>query len=247
MRIILIAVFCACFCNATAQLTVADIKALELGQTFEDMAEPVAAQFNNNITFYEGNAHDAYRIVCPEADSSFITKKNRAIFDTYGGAKVTYQFAEGRLIAVEIRFEFTAEQEEKERFAHTLQSMVNDFAADADFIAWRNPQGEAFDTGKIIQEVKTGCDRAADNARYQEQKGMLGAAAWEVHKRVNNIPRHKWVTLQVFKTFATSYAYSGCVTVAELVVTNEHFINLYNTIQSVKIAYEEMDTAEEIL
>lgn len=237
--------FFAGFFQAKAQLTVADIKVLELGLTFEDAAEAIAEKFDNNITLYQGNAHDTYRIVAPEADSAFITKKNKAIFDAFGGARITYQFAQNVLIAVEIRFEFTAAEKQKESFEQTLRSIVAGFAAGKDFFALKNPPGQEFDIDKITQEVISNCSSKADNEAYQKQSGFMGTAAWEVHKRVNNIPRHKLVTLQAFKTAMTSYPYAGCVAVLELVVSNEHYINLYNTINTAKIQYEEIEWVEE--
>ncbi len=245
MRILCIVFFCTAIFQVRAQVTVADIKVLELGQKFEDAAEAIAEKFDNNVTLYQGDAHDTYRIVSPEADSAWITKKNRAIFDAYGGARITYQFAEEVLIAVEIRFEFTAEEEQKESFERTLRSIVSGFTGDKDFFALKNPPGQEFDIDKIVQEVMTNCSSKAENEAYQKQSVFMGTAAWEVHKRVNNIPRHKLVTLQAFKTAMTSYPYSGCVAVLELVVSNENFISLYNTINAAKIQYEEVELEED--
>ena len=227
-----------------AQLSVEDIKLLELGQKFEDAMEAISGKFDDNVTVYQGETHDTYRIIAPQTDSSWITKKNRVLFDTYGDARITFQFAKEALIAVEIRFEFTAEEHQKESFEQTLRSIVSGFSRDGDFFALKNPPGQEFNINKIVQEVKTNCSSKTDNEAYQKQSAFMGTTAWEVHKRVNNIPRHKLVTLQVYKTAMTAFPYSGCVAVAELIVSNENFINLYNSLNAAKIQYEEMEIEE---
>lgn len=241
MRIMGILFWGLCFFQAKGQLTIEELKTLELGQPF-DVTEPALFEkFSENISVYKGDRQNTYKIVAPYADSLWIYKKDGVTFDAYGEAKLSFQFANHVLIAVEVRFEFTAETRQKERFEQTLKALITGFTEDKDFFALQNPTGQEFKVDNIIQDIKSNCSTKEENEEYPKQSAFLGTAAWEIHKRVDNIPRHKLLTLQAYKTGITSYPYSGCIAVIELVVSNEAFFNLYNNVNAAKIKYEEIE------
>lgn len=244
MKVLSTVILVICFLQTKAQLTVEELKTLELGQKFEAVQPILAEKFEENIAIFQGDKHDTYRMASPLTDSLWILKKDRPAFDVYGDSRITFQFANEVLIAVEIRFEFMATPADKEKFERTLTSLVSGFTNDRDFFVLENPAGQEFNIDAIVQQVKTNCDSKNENEAYRNQSAFMATAAWEVHKRVNNIPRHKLLTLQAYKTAITSMAYTGCVSVIELIVSNEAFFGLYNTINAARVQYEEIDLEE---
>lgn len=226
-----------CVVGVQAQFTLDEIKSLELGQKFTDAEQIVRTKLGANISTFEGDTLDTYKIESPESDSIWIVKTEQPTFDVYGTCRYSFKFAKNVLIAVEIRFEFLANDEDKENFAQTLRSIDSNFSGDGDLHLLKTA-GEDLNIDKIINQVNNSCDTKEDNEAYLKQSAFMGMKAWEIHKRVNNVPRHKFLTLQVQKTVMNTPPYAGCVSVVEMTICNEEFIELYNMLNEMKIKYQ---------
>lgn len=228
--------------SANAQFSLEEIKTMELGKKFADIEDSIADKLAGNVSVFKGNLQNTYKIESPVTDSIWIIKKDRPVFDKYGDCKYTFKFANEVLIGIDIRFQFIALQSDREQFEELLTTMLADFAADKDFVSLRTASGEsAMDLNNIIAQIKTKCNSEAENENYSRKPTLLGSQAWELHKRVNNIPRHKLVTLQVHTAPLSGEYYSGCTAIVELSISNEQFINLYNQVGQTKIQYELLD------
>lgn len=226
-----------CLFTAKGQFTLEEIKVLELGQKFFDAKQILTDKFGNNISVHKGNAYDTYKIEAPKKDSLWVLKQDRSAFDIYGDCQYSFKFAKDVLIGVDIRFEFLATNEGKENFAKLLNEINANFSKDQDLHSI-NTSGENLDTEKIIADVNNRCDAKQVNEEYFKQSAMMGMKAWEIHKRVNDIPKNKFLSLQLYKSSMSSVPYSGCVAVIELTISNEAFIGLYNQVSGMKIKYE---------
>lgn len=227
-----------CFLELRAQFTLDEMKSIELGKKFTDI-ERVISDRLGNVSVFEGDTLNTFKIESPESDSVWLVKKARPTLDGYGNCRYSFKFAKDVLVGIDIRFEFLANEEDKEQFAQLLKQISSAFSDDQDFHPLKSA-GDELDIDKIMEEVNTNCDSNDDNAAYAKQVGFLGMKAWEVHKRVNNIPRHKFLTLQVQKTTIDTLPYTGCVAVIEVTITNEALIDLYNIISTMKIQYEQL-------
>lgn len=231
--------FLACYSlPAGAQLSMEDIKTLELGKSFDAVEEWLANQLGDNISSFKGNVEHVYKIESPVVDSVWVIKKHRPAFDSYGDCKYIFKFASEKLIGVDIRFQFIGLDSERDRFEALLKTMMNNFSADKDFMPLKTADEGAADLEKIVAHVRNSCPSEAENENFSRKPSLLLTRAWEVHKRVHNDPRHKLLTLQVHTAPVTGQYYSGCTAIVELSVSNEQFINIYNQISQSRIQYE---------
>lgn len=228
-----------CLSNAKAQFTLDDIKSFELGQRFSEAQSFLGDKFGDNISVYKGNIEDIYKIELPKKDTLWVVKKNRPEFDGYGDCQYSFMFAKNILVGIDVRFEFLATEGGKENFAKLLEIINADFSEDKDFHLI-STSGEDLQIDKIINDVNNNCDVKEANETYFKQSAVLGTKAWEIHKRVDNVPRHKFLSLQVYKIAINSTPYTGCVAVIELTISNEAFIGLYNQVSGMKIQYKEL-------
>lgn len=232
----------SCSLIANAQFSMEEVKTMELGKNFADIEDSIANRLLGNVSVFKGNLQSTYKIESPVTDSIWIIKKDRPVFDKYGDCKYTFKFANEVLIGIDIRFQFIALQSDREQFEELLRTMIADFTADKDFVPLKTTSGDAeMDLDKIITQIKTRCNSEAENENYSRKPTLLGSQAWELHKRVNNVPRHKLVTLQVHTAPMSGDYYSGCTAIVELSISNEQFINLYNQVSQTKIQYNLLD------
>lgn len=241
LKNLLLLLFVGSFFEIKAQFTINEIQSMELGEKFADVEQLLNTKFGGNIESFEGNVQNLYKIESPVKDSSWILKKHLPYFDRLGDCQYVFKFVNDALVGVDIRFQFIAIDSKKENFEILLRSIDSLFSNEKGFFPLKSAAGsEAFNIDAMVNRVKTNCDAEAANGEYGKQSAVLGTKAWEVHKRVNNIPRHKLMTLQVYTAAMRSEAYSGCMAIVELTVSNEEFIGLYNKMSEMKIKYESL-------